>query len=40
MTIMDSKLYLGLTYMGGDAKLKTQSENGNIICYSFNGCQL
>ena len=40
MTTMDSKLYLGLTYMGGDAKLKTQSENGNIVCYSFNGCQL
>ena len=40
MTILNSNLFVGLTYMGPQASIKTQSENGNIIKFSFDGAEL
>ena len=40
MTFMGDCLYVGLTHVGGNAREKTQIENGNIVSYRFNGFAL
>lgn len=40
MTYLDSRLYVGLTHMGENDLEKTQTENGNIVSYIFDGFQL
>lgn len=40
MTMLGSDLFVGLTHMGENVQLKTQTESGNIIKYAYDGTEL
>lgn len=38
--MLGTDLYVGLSHMGENVQLKTQTESGNIIKYTFDGAEL
>ena len=40
MCMQGANLMVGLSHMGENMQLKTQTESGNIICYNYDGAEL